>query len=87
MSFLFRYDNAQRVEEKGFGVRLEPYSIEEGGQQQLLATIDRLLADEPLKKRCQAAAARIEAANSKAVAVQRMEAIVQRHLQQQLQRF
>jgi MGT family glycosyltransferase len=46
--FWDQYDNAQRVEEVGFGVRLETYEFEDG---ELHAAIERLLAadDAPLK--------------------------------------
>ena len=51
--FFDQYNNAQRMQEKGFGVRLEPNEFTE---EQLIETIDRLLADVELEKRCQQAA-------------------------------
>ena len=41
--FWDQYDNAQRVAETGFGIRLPTYEFEDG---ELLGAIDRLLADE-----------------------------------------
>ncbi|CAG2109767.1 unnamed protein product [Medioppia subpectinata] len=41
-----QYDNAQRVHEKGFGIRLNPHNCSE---QELLDSIDKLLNDKELK--------------------------------------
>ena len=49
-------DNAQRVDETGFGVRLPTYAFEDGA---LLGAIDRLLADEALRARLAALSARV----------------------------
>jgi MGT family glycosyltransferase len=46
--FWDQYDNAQRVQEIGAGIRLAPYDVSDT---ELLASIDGLLADEPLRKR------------------------------------
>ena len=46
--FWDQYDNAQRLDETGFGVRLDTYSHE---PRELRAAIDRLLADESLAAR------------------------------------
>ncbi|CAG2167875.1 unnamed protein product, partial [Oppiella nova] len=43
-----QYDNAQRVQEKGFGIRLNPYECSEN---ELLDSIDRLLNDEILAQK------------------------------------
>jgi MGT family glycosyltransferase len=60
-------DNAQRVQETGFGVRLDPYRFRD---EDLLGWIDRLLADQRLAEglktisnRLQAAAGTVRAAN------------------------
>ena len=46
--FWDQYDNAQRIEETGFGARLATYEFEDAD---LLGAIDRLLADEALRGR------------------------------------
>jgi len=51
-------DNAQRVDETGFGIRLSTYAFEDG---ELLGAIDRLLADEALRGRLAAVSARVRA--------------------------
>ncbi|CAG2103007.1 unnamed protein product [Medioppia subpectinata] len=47
--FFDQYDNAQRVQEKGFGVRLDPYECSE---QQLLQSIDYVLNDKIIAENC-----------------------------------
>lgn len=69
--FWDQYDNAQRVHEKGFGVRLDPYRFE---PQELRDTIESLLADEALRARLSAVSARIQAANGVAKAADIIEA-------------
>jgi MGT family glycosyltransferase len=54
--FWDQHDNAQRVHETGFGVRLDTYGHE---PEQLTGAIDRLLADERLRARLAAAAERV----------------------------
>ena len=44
--FWDQYDNAQRVAETGYGIRLATYEFEDG---ELLGAIDRLLTDEALR--------------------------------------
>lgn len=56
--FWDQYDNAQRMQEVGFGVRLATYEFEDD---ELLGAIDRLSADEPLHARMGATAARLQA--------------------------
>ncbi len=56
--FWDQYDNAQRVDETGFGVRLPTYELE---RETLLDAIDRLLAAGPLRARLAAIAARAQA--------------------------
>jgi UDP:flavonoid glycosyltransferase YjiC (YdhE family) len=57
--FWDQYDNAQRVHETGFGVRLPTYEFEEG---ELLGALDRLVADDHLGARMRRIAARVQAA-------------------------
>jgi UDP:flavonoid glycosyltransferase YjiC (YdhE family) len=56
--FWDQVDNAQRIDETGFGVRLSTYGFEDA---ELPAAVDRLLADAPLRARMQAAASRYQA--------------------------
>jgi MGT family glycosyltransferase len=56
--FWDQHDNAQRVHETGFGIRLDTYGHE---PEQLTGAIDRLLADERLRARLQAASERLTA--------------------------
>jgi MGT family glycosyltransferase len=54
--FWDQVDNAQRVDETGFGVRLPAYDFEDA---QLTGAIDRLLADRKLRDRMAAMSARV----------------------------
>jgi MGT family glycosyltransferase len=56
--FWDQYDNAQRVQETGLGLRLDTYGHE---PEQLRAAVDRLLADEPLRHRLDQGARRLQA--------------------------
>ncbi|XP_054162624.1 NDP-glycosyltransferase YjiC-like [Oppia nitens] len=55
--FYDQYDNAQRVEDKGYGIRLNPYECSE---QQLLQSIDKLLNDKQLAEKLQKLSQRIQ---------------------------
>ena len=57
--FWDQYDNAQRVDETGFGRRLSTY---EHGPEELRTAIDELLADQALRARLDAVSARLQAA-------------------------
>jgi MGT family glycosyltransferase len=56
--FWDQYDNAQRVDETGFGVRLDTYRFTE---EEMRAAIDRLLGDTALRERMAAIARRLQA--------------------------
>jgi len=56
-----QYDNAQRVEEKGFGKRLDPYQCTET---ELLESIDNLLNDEKLSIELENISKRIQTSKS-----------------------
>ena len=56
--FWDQVDNAQRVDETGFGVRLSTYGFDEA---ELTGAIDRLLGDAALKRRMAVASARMRA--------------------------
>ena len=55
--FWDQYDNAQRMHETGLGVRLATYECEAA---ELTGAVDRLLADEALRARLAAMAARLQ---------------------------
>lgn len=71
-----QYDNAQRIDEKGFGIQLKPYNFTE---EELLSAVDRLLNDTQLNERLKKAAKRIEESNAKDKAIERMEKLVEQH--------
>ena len=73
--FADQYDNAQRVTEKGYGARLETYTFTD---EEMIATIDRLLNDNEMIQRAQAAAKRIEQSNSKEEVCKRIEELVEK---------
>jgi MGT family glycosyltransferase len=54
--FWDQHDNAQRVHEMGYGIRLPTYDFGDG---ELAAALDRVLRDEPLRARCAAAGTRL----------------------------
>ena len=56
--FWDQYDNAQRVDDTGFGARLRTYAFE---PEEMSAAIDRLLGDAELRGRLDATAARLQA--------------------------
>jgi len=56
-----QYDNAQRIHEKGYGVRLDPYSCHE---QELLQAIQIVLNDKLLEDRLKKMSQRIQTENS-----------------------
>jgi UDP:flavonoid glycosyltransferase YjiC (YdhE family) len=68
--FWDQYDNAQRVDEQGFGVRLPTYGFTDD---QLHGAIERLLADPALAARLAQASARIRAADGAGLAADLIE--------------
>jgi MGT family glycosyltransferase len=70
--FWDQYDNAQRVDELGFGVRLPSYAFEPAD---LTGAIDRLLADDHLRTRMTTMAARLQAAPGTEEAVDLIESL------------
>ncbi|KAJ6223919.1 hypothetical protein RDWZM_002464 [Blomia tropicalis] len=72
-----QYDNAQRITEKGFGVRFEPYSFDDD---ELLAAINRLINDDQLKQRMEKIAKRIADSNSKEKVCIRIEQLVDQNI-------
>ena len=70
--FWDQYDNAQRVDERGFGVRLATYAFTD---EQMHGAIDRLLGDAGLRARLAASSARIRAADGAGRAADLIEAL------------
>ncbi|MEA2426235.1 MAG: hypothetical protein QOH13_2645 [Thermoleophilaceae bacterium] len=70
--FWDQYDNAQRVAETGFGIRLDTYGHE---PEELVGAIERLLADEPLRAHLEAASARLRARPGTVAAADAIERI------------
>jgi UDP:flavonoid glycosyltransferase YjiC (YdhE family) len=70
--FWDQYDNAQRVQETGFGLRLDTYGHE---PEQLLAAVDRVVADAAMRERLDAASARLRAHGGTERAAERIEAV------------
>jgi UDP:flavonoid glycosyltransferase YjiC (YdhE family) len=68
--FWDQYDNAQRVHERGYGVRLDTYRFTD---EQLHAAIERLLGDAELRDRLAKDAAEIQAADGLRVAADAIE--------------
>jgi MGT family glycosyltransferase len=54
--FWDQHDNAQRVHETGYGVRIPTYDFADG---ELVAALDRVLADDTMRARCAAAGDRL----------------------------
>ncbi|KAI7691641.1 hypothetical protein SSS_04416 [Sarcoptes scabiei] len=72
--FFDQFDNAQRVHEKGFGIRL---NIDSFTEKDLLDAIETLLNDQTLKDRLIEAKNRINQSQSLSHACERIERIVQ----------
>ncbi|OTF73540.1 hypothetical protein BLA29_015072 [Euroglyphus maynei] len=68
-----QYDNAQRILEKGYGNRMNPYNFNDG---ELNKMIDEIFADQQMQQRCRQAAERIAKANSKEKACEKIESIM-----------
>ena len=70
--FWDQHDNAQRVQEAGFGVRLDPYRFRD---EELLGSIDRLLGDQALGGRLETMAQRLQATPGTVQAAELIEAL------------
>jgi UDP:flavonoid glycosyltransferase YjiC (YdhE family) len=68
--FWDQHDNAQRVAETGYGLRLPTYAHEPA---QLAGAVDRVLADDALRARCAAAGERLRERPGTAVAAELIE--------------
>ena len=71
--FADQFDNAQRIQEKGFGIRLDPYNCSE---QELLESIEKLLNDNELKQRLSNASKRMLNSKSLIKATELIEQLV-----------
>ena len=74
--FWDQYDNAQRVQETGFGARLDTYAFEEA---QMHDAIERLLEDEPLRARMRAAGEQIRSQQGAVAAADLIEDLGHKH--------
>jgi MGT family glycosyltransferase len=74
--FWDQYDNAQRVAETGFGVRLNTFEFEDG---ELTGAIDRLARDGELARRQEAMSRRLQAAPGSARAAELIEKVARDH--------
>ncbi|CAG2101754.1 unnamed protein product [Medioppia subpectinata] len=72
--FTEQYDNAQRLHDKGFGLRLDAYKCSE---EELLAAIETLLNDKAMTERLAEVSRRIQTDNSLAKVSQLIEDFVQ----------
>ena len=70
--FWDQYDNAQRVQETGFGQRLDTYGH---APEELLAAVERLLLDRAVHDRLAAVSARLQAHGGTARAAERIESV------------
>jgi MGT family glycosyltransferase len=71
--FWDQYDNAQRIDECGYGVRLSTYEFTD---EELHSTIDQLIGDEVLAKRLGAASRRLQASPGRLRAADLVERLV-----------
>jgi MGT family glycosyltransferase len=71
--FWDQYDNAQRMAETGFGIRLDTYAHEPA---ELPAAVERLLGDESLRARLRAVSERLQASPGTERAADRIEELV-----------
>jgi MGT family glycosyltransferase len=72
--FWDQYDNAQRVQDTGFGLRLDTYGHE---PEELLAAVDAVLADEWMREKLARASQRLQAHEGKEVAAGLIEGVAE----------
>ncbi len=70
--FWDQYDNAQRVQDLGFGIRLDTYGFDDG---ELASALGRLLANEKLRKNLDASGAAIRSRDGIRLAANLIEAV------------
>jgi UDP:flavonoid glycosyltransferase YjiC (YdhE family) len=71
--FWDQHDNAQRIAETGYGVRLPTYECADG---KLAAALDHVLSDAPLRARCAAAGERLRRRPGTELAADLIEGLV-----------
>ena len=71
--FWDQYDNAQRIDECGYGVRLSTYDFTDD---ELHGTIERLSSDQQLATRLDAASKRLQASPGRVLAADLIEKVV-----------
>ena len=71
--FADQFDNAQRLAETGFGVRIDPYNF---SPEQLNREVDRVLNDQVLAKRLKAAAQRIQSTDTHEALANKIEQLL-----------
>ena len=71
--FWDQHDNAQRIAETGYGVRLPTYECADG---RLAAALDHVLSDAPLRARCAAAGERLRRRPGTELAADLIEGLV-----------
>jgi UDP:flavonoid glycosyltransferase YjiC (YdhE family) len=71
--FSDQFDTAQRVQEKGFGVKLDPYNCKEN---ELLESIEKLVNDEMLALKMIKISERIQSSNKISKIVELIEGLV-----------
>lgn len=69
-----QFDNAQRILEKGYGYRIEPYQFEDS---ELIEKVEKILNDNEMIKRGQKAAERIRNSNSKEKVCEKIEQLAE----------
>jgi MGT family glycosyltransferase len=74
--FWDQYENAQRIDELGFGVRLDTYAFTDG---ELTGAVDRLLGDDGLRSRLADMGAAIRARDGLRVGADVIERVATRH--------
>lgn len=74
--FWDQYDNAQRVDETGFGVRLDTYHFVD---EELTGALDRLVTDRDLRRRLDAIGAEIRGRDGVADAATQLERVAAEH--------
>ncbi len=79
--FWDQYDNAQRIHETGFGLRLSTYGCEAA---ELTGAVDRLLADVPLRERLAAMSQRLQRSSGTLVAADLIEQLATRSSRERL---
>ncbi|MFT3872645.1 MAG: glycosyltransferase [Nocardioides sp.] len=75
--FWDQYDNAQRVDETGYGIRLSTYGFTD---EELLGAVDRLLTDQTVRRRAAATGEAIRARNGLYVGANVIEQVGLAHL-------